>query len=1002
MDKGAFLNPPMDCRAAPFWAWNGDLNVEETRRQVREMTEHGMGGGFMHSRPGLRTEYLGDEWFANCAASIDEGKKVGFFSWLYDEDRWPSGSCGGRTAASTPDFRSRTLVVQRGDEPVKLGDGSYAQLDCLARVRMVSAPDGEHEFRPVGADERGPDILSFYSAVFPAAGWHNDSYYPDLMHDEAMREFIRNTYELYAQRFRAEFGKAVPGIFTDEPYIRGAAPWSVRLAAEFQKRRGYDLIPKLPLLFFATSQSPQVRHDYWKTVYELFNESFMGQLGKWCGEHNMLFTGHLLAEGSLGTQIRTAGGMMWHYLHMGAPGIDVLVERITEVLTCKQVSSVCNQFDKPLMLSELYGCTGYNFSFEGQKWMGDWQMALGVNLLCPHLTLYTMKGCAKRDYPPSYFYQSPWWRHYRHVADYQARLCYVLRQGRAVRDILLLHPLTGGWCRYDPNAPGARLEEPSRFFNEVMAHLLGLHRDFDLGDEIILAGHGAVRGAELAVGSAHYKVVIVPPTCNLESATVDLLEKCVQAGGKLLFLREIPALVDGKPSERVTRLAHAPGVYRGSAHPKALEEALDELLPRSVSVVRADTGAEAAKVLCQQRTMGDHSLLFLANTDRETGVALKARVPIAGAWEQWDCETGEVRPLPSVKVAGGSGVEVFLPPVGSAVLVVNPRREMTEAGAPPRVRERKKALNPRGQWSFRRLAPNSLVLDRCSYCVGDEAFSKEMFLVDAQEEWRKRFGLFSARGMNGDTQPWKRLQNPENLRPVGRLALRYRFQVQAMPANETFLVLEDRAETEIHVNGALVDAPASGWFMDKSFEKVPIGRFLKRGENALELRATLTAMRVMEDVYVVGDFGVHPNTFALTREPRKLASGDWCAQGYPFYTDAMIYETAFTRSEKFSGRVSLELERFEGTVAALWVNGERAAVLGWRPYRADVTRFLRAGRNKIGIEIVGSPRNLMGPRHSAEKYPAWTGSDQLADTTEPCYHITAAGLMGEVRVIIAK
>ena len=88
--------------------------------------------------------------------------------------------------------------------------------------------------------------------------------------------------------------------------------------------------------------------------------------------------------------------------------------------------------------ARIYGeIKGYNFTFEGQKWIGDWQMALGVNLLCPHLAHYSMKGPAKRDYPPSYSYQSPWWRHYKYVADYQARLTWALLQGRPARDVLL-------------------------------------------------------------------------------------------------------------------------------------------------------------------------------------------------------------------------------------------------------------------------------------------------------------------------------------------------------------------------------------------------------------------------------------------------------------------------------------------------------------------------------------------------------------------------------------
>jgi hypothetical protein len=1003
MDPQTFSDPPPEYRAAPFWAWNGDLNVDETRRQVRDMAEHGFGGAFMHARLGLRTEYLGERWFENCAASIEEGRKVGFFSWLYDEDRYPSGHCGGRTAAKNPDFRSRELVMQRGEQAVKYNGQTYSDLDCLARFQIVEAPGREPEFHPVSADARGPDIISFHSGVLPANGWYNGGHYPDLLHDGAVREFIKNTYEPYAARFREHFGKAVPGVFTDEPCtLRDAYTWSVRIAGEFRKRRGYDLIARLPALFFGTPDAAAVRHDYWKTVHELFHESFMVPIGQWCAEHQLALTGHLLFENGLEEQIRTCGGVMWHYVPMQVPGIDILAERLTEVATCKQASSVCNQFDKPLLTSELYGCTGYNFSFEGQKWIGDWQMALGVNFLCQHLTHYTMKGDAKRDYPPSYGYQSPWWRHYRHVADYQARLCCLLRQGRAVRDILVVHPLTGAWCAYDPASAKPNPKTTLKYdqqFDLLMRHLLSLHRDFDLGDEMIMAAHGSADGREMVVGSARYPLVIVAPTCNLESSTVELLERYAQAGGKLVFVGEISSLVDGRPSDRVKSLAGRPEARRAGESRKELEETLDSLLPRRVSVLDAETDMQAPAVVSQQRKVDEQWFLFLANNDRERGVRLKVSLPVLGAWERWDCETGEVIPMSSVQGAAGGQVELFLPPAGSVALVVDPKRPALAPKPPASVRRREKVLSPRGGWSFRRVAPNSLVLDRCAYRIGDEAFSREILLNDAQEEWRKRFGLLTVRDMTRATQPWKRLQDPENLKPVAPLALRYTLRVDAPPRSEVFLVIEDRADFEIRVNGSPVDAPSDGWFMDRSFEKVPIGRLLKRGDNVLELRTTLTAMRLVEDVYIIGDFSVDAKSFALGREPKRLAAGDWCPQGYPFYTDAMMYETRFRMGEDSVDRVSVELPRFEGTVAAVWVNGERAAVIGWRPYEADVTRFVRPGENRLGIEIVGSPRNLMGPRHLPERYPPWTGPLEIISTAEPSYQLTPAGLMGEVRLV---
>ena len=89
-----FKNPKAIYRSAPFWSWNDRLQVSELERQIDEMAEQGLGGAFMHSRVGLLTPYMGDEWMRCIAACIDKAKKLGTKAWLYDEDRWPSGFAG--------------------------------------------------------------------------------------------------------------------------------------------------------------------------------------------------------------------------------------------------------------------------------------------------------------------------------------------------------------------------------------------------------------------------------------------------------------------------------------------------------------------------------------------------------------------------------------------------------------------------------------------------------------------------------------------------------------------------------------------------------------------------------------------------------------------------------------------------------------------------------------------------------------------------------------------
>ena len=75
-------NPTAAFQGKPFWCWNGKLTEEELLRQLPIFKEMGMGGVFMHSRTGLATEYLGDEWFHLVNTCADEAEKLGMEAWL--------------------------------------------------------------------------------------------------------------------------------------------------------------------------------------------------------------------------------------------------------------------------------------------------------------------------------------------------------------------------------------------------------------------------------------------------------------------------------------------------------------------------------------------------------------------------------------------------------------------------------------------------------------------------------------------------------------------------------------------------------------------------------------------------------------------------------------------------------------------------------------------------------------------------------------------------------
>ena len=135
-----FRSPGSEYRGKPFWAWNGELEPAELRRQVRIMKKMGLGGAFMHSRVGLATAYLSDEWFECVAATVDEAEKEGIEAWLYDEDRWPSGAAGG-IVTENPAFRMRSLRMIELAGPAELAWDEATVAAFTAKLEGATARD---------------------------------------------------------------------------------------------------------------------------------------------------------------------------------------------------------------------------------------------------------------------------------------------------------------------------------------------------------------------------------------------------------------------------------------------------------------------------------------------------------------------------------------------------------------------------------------------------------------------------------------------------------------------------------------------------------------------------------------------------------------------------------------------------------------------------------------------------------------------------------------------
>jgi len=346
-----FNNPTAAWRGKPFWSWNGKLEKDELIRQIHILKEMGMGGYFMHSRTGLVTEYLGKEWFDLTNACAEEGEKLGMESWLYDEDRWPSGTAGG-IVTENPEYQMKFIHLAKfAGEEFDFANWESEQESPLGAwsCRLENEVD-IFDVAPISKetpneDLKGKTVLAFHVIPMASSSFFNGNTYVDTMKKEATDEYIRITHDKYKEHCGDYFGKSIKGIFTDEPH-RGAfmsdfggtgssevdgtymVPWTDKIFGAFADKFGTRVEENLPALFLRENgkEVNQIKAQYSEIMLSLFLENFLKPCYDWCEKNDLQLTGHVLHENSLSCQVSTNGSVQRSYPLMHVPGIDYLCE----------------------------------------------------------------------------------------------------------------------------------------------------------------------------------------------------------------------------------------------------------------------------------------------------------------------------------------------------------------------------------------------------------------------------------------------------------------------------------------------------------------------------------------------------------------------------------------------------------------------------------------------------------------------------------------------------
>ena len=1044
-----FATPPVAYRGKPFWSWNGELRGEELVRQAHVMKEMGLGGYFMHSRAGLITEYLGDEWFDLINEVADAAEADGMEAWLYDEDRWPSGSAGGKVTVD-PQYRMKALYIYESD-PDKVDwnaesfalyvaklDGlnlyTYKELDistvacCKCAARKVK--DAIAELTDATANEPG-DWKALRFAIVPdrPSSTYNGTTYIDTMSRKATDKFIELTHEEYAKHCGDRLGRSIKGIFTDEPH-RGycfdnrsdhdgvmscAVAWTDDIFEEFEKRYGFACRPILPELFYRKNGElvAPVKLHYIDLADALFLERFAMPLNDWCNDHGIQFTGHVLHEDSLMNQTVPNGSLMRFYEYMGYPGVDVLTEHNRCYWIVKQLASAARQLGKKWLLSELYGCTGWHFNFKSHKILGDWQALFGINLRCQHLSWYTMEGESKRDYPASILHQSPWYKDYNKVEDYFARMGLVLSEGAPACDVLLLNPIESVWCqayagwaRWINNVSPDVAPYEQRYAQ--LFHYLTNHQiDFDYGEEEMMSRMASVDTVDgtpvLRVGKASYKTVIVSNMLTIRPTTLALLKEFMDKGGKVIFCGDVPTYVNAVKSDEPAKLSE-----QGIVIPydeEALVSAVRENACEFVSITNGEGECEKA-VFAQVRKDfgGDGYAIVVLNTDRgqpREDLTLSLKAPAGYAVEEWDLETGDRYDASALagEVGGTYYISMELDAAGTRCFVLTKTPDELPAVTEY---ETVAAETLTGEFPYACDEPNVCVLDWCKWRWKDGEWHDEAEALWADRQVRSDVGIEWRGG--GMLQPWYAKLN--DTKKYGELQLSYEFYIDEMPDFDIILAGERPELNCYKINGVeLHNDDINDFWVDDCFKKMKIpADALKLGRNEVTIDVTFMRTTNIEALYLVGIFGVKVDgkKRTLVATPGLMGCDNYAAYDMPFFTGNLTYaltkedyENILGDAAKDADRIVLTPKEFTGGCVKVRAAG-KTTVLGWDPYEADITEAYRNGL-PISVTVEGVRTNVFGPLHEVDKPAGVCGPDSFVtsgDQWTDNYSLLKSGLRG--------
>src|SRR5271168_4583046 len=570
--KSGFNNPPAEAKPMVRWWWFGTaVEKPEILRELQQMKADGIGGAelaFVYPQvlnfhdPANPAKDLINEPFVG-PAMLDavrfaqaEGRKLGLRIDVTLCSGWPYG--GPATTLAEAAGRLRTTEVPVPTNATSVTPPALEAGETFISAAIVNAEPAPDPHKPDPLRRFGDPPRALWNAAtaqpLPITGGtiassdkprialffigsHTkqqvkraavgaEGYVLDPFSHEAVATHLQKVGEPLVKAF----GNTPPyAIFSDSLEAYGA-DWTPTLPTEFQKRRGYDLLPHLPeLVAGGTPAADKVRHDWGQTLTELVNQNYLTQINNWAIAHHTKFRSQTYGEPAVNFSSQNLAGLpegegpQWRAfstLRWATSANHVFGNNVTSGETFTWLHS------------PVFRATPLDMKAEA-----DIDFIMGENQLIFHGWPYSPPP-GKVPEPGWSLYaaavfndHNPWHPVMPDVTRYIQRISWLLRQGEPANQVVVLLPTDDAWSSFSPahvTITGAmqRLITP-----QLMSAILSAGYNVDYIDA----------DAINSVGLGTHQILVLPPTDRIPLETLRKIRTFAENGGKVIAIGHVPS-----------------------------------------------------------------------------------------------------------------------------------------------------------------------------------------------------------------------------------------------------------------------------------------------------------------------------------------------------------------------------------------------------------------------------------------------------------------------------